>query len=197
MFDLFPQLIIFLALAAIVVILARRLPKLQEIEVNKETQKKPTNILLAKFLAFWKRSFLAFKFFSVDIFRKLYRKTKEIREKRKIIPQSEKEIKELVSTPPPIEKIKVVAQDEIVGLLERAAKFFGSGNFGEAERTYIEIIKKDPKNFYAYKGLGKLYLKQGNLKDAKASFEEALKLKPGDLEAINGLEEIKSKMPSC
>lgn len=197
MFNLFPQLIIFFAVVAIIVIIVRRLPKLSEVkaeEKKSEFKKKATN-LFEKFINFCKKFLSAFKNFSVSIFKKLYLRAQEIKEKKEKAPQMEKEVKELVTTASPTEKLKITTQDEIIDLLQKAAKFFGSGRFSDCEKIYIEVIKKDPKNLHAYKGLGKLYLKQGNLTDAKASFEEALKLKPGDFEAREKLKETENKIP--
>lgn len=81
--------------------------------------------------------------------------------------------------------------NKVIDLLEQASNLFGSGQYPEAEKTYIEIIKLDPRNFRAYKGLGKIYVRQNNTPDAVASFEQALKLSPGDEEAVEELKKLK------
>lgn len=195
MFNLFPQLIILLSLVAIIVILIRRIPRLKEIKIEERQKEKTTHPLLYKSFNILKKLLTILKNFSLNIFKKLYQRVKEIKERKETKPKTEKEVKELVIAPLPAEKTKAVPYDEIIGLLEKAAKFFGSGNFSEAEKTYIEIIKKDSKNARAYKGLGNLYLKQGNFKDAKSSFEQVLKINPNDQEAKIEIKVIESKMP--
>ncbi|MEW6408136.1 MAG: tetratricopeptide repeat protein [Patescibacteria group bacterium] len=195
MFNLFPQLIILLSLVAIIVIFIRRIPKLKEVKIEEKPKEKTTHPFFYKLFNIFKKLLTILKDFSLNIFRRLYQSAKEIKEKKETKLKAEKEVKELVTTLLPAEKTKAVFYDEI-SLFEKAAKFFGSGNFSEAEKTYIEIIKKDPKNVRAYKGLGQIYLKQRNFKDAKAAFEEVLKIDPQDQEIKTELKVIESKMPT-
>lgn len=194
MFNLFPQLIILLSLVAIIVILIRQIPKLKEVKIEEKSQKKTTRLFFYKLFNIFKKLLIVLKDFSLNIFRKLYQKVKEIKEKKDAKLKTQKEVKELVATPSLAKKTRAVPYDEF-SLFEKAAKFFGSGNFSEAEKTYIEIIKKDPKNIQAYKNLGNLYLKQGNLRDAMSSFEQVLKINPNDQEAKTEIKVIESKMP--
>lgn len=73
-----------------------------------------------------------------------------------------------------------IDQEQIVDLLADAAKNFGGKKYKDAEKNYIEIIKLDPKNIRAYKGLAELYELQGSFDDAIASIDFASKLDPLD-----------------
>lgn len=88
---------------------------------------------------------------------------------------------------------KVVAAEKIFDLLEKAALNFGAGKFKEAERNYIEVIKIDPRNLRAYKGLAGIYESQRNFRDAISSLEEVLKRDPLDKEVSLKLMELRKK----
>lgn len=191
MFNFLPQIIIILALAAIIIIIARKWPfvtKIAEVEartkINTAPKKEKGIGRLVHILKFLGRRFYEFTFF---VFKRLLYQFEKLKKKRPA--KSEvKAVSDLVSGKPVIRQI--TNEEKIIDLLEQAAKFFGSGNYKKAEETYIEIIKLDPKNIRAYKGLGRMYKKQGNLKDAKASFEHVLQIKPGDSEAREELKNI-------
>ncbi|MBU1167150.1 tetratricopeptide repeat protein [Patescibacteria group bacterium] len=90
--------------------------------------------------------------------------------------------------------ISEVSKEKMVDLLEKAAKELGASKFKEAEKNYIEVIKLDPKNIRAFKGLGELYEKQKNFKDSIASYEEVIKRDPLDSEASRKLMELRPKL---
>jgi Flp pilus assembly protein TadD len=187
MFNFLPQILIILALAAIIVIIVRKFPKTGEIAKKEErkesvSSKKAEKIGRAKSILRLLGN--RFRAFTVFIFKRSFYQFTKLRKKK---PAEVETVSHLVSEKPVIRQ--ATNEDKILDLLEQAAKFFGSGNFQKAEETYIEIIKLDPKNIRAYKGLGKIYKKQGNTKDAKASFEQVVRIKPGDSEAR---EELKS-----
>lgn len=73
-----------------------------------------------------------------------------------------------------------IDQEKIVDLLADAAKNLGGKLYKEAEENYIEIIKLDPKNIRAYKGLAEIYELQGSYDDAISSIDFASKLDPLD-----------------
>lgn len=60
----------------------------------------------------------------------------------------------------------------------------------QEEKELINRIAKNPKDKEAYLGLGKLYLKQGNLEDAEASLIQVLKLDPENRRAKRLLDKI-------
>ncbi|MDQ0287734.1 tetratricopeptide (TPR) repeat protein/uncharacterized protein YegL [Desulfofundulus luciae] len=58
--------------------------------------------------------------------------------------------------------------------LELAVKYLSEGKFEEAVLAYNEVLKIDPKNLPAYKGLGKAYTLQGYYEEAKRVYEQGL-----------------------
>ena len=56
-----------------------------------------------------------------------------------------------------------------------------------AERLFIEVIKTNPREAEAYRGLGKTYLAMEKLKEAKETFEFLAKLKPDEDRVYNYL----------
>lgn len=206
MFDFFPQIVIILSIAVIVVILARAFPRLEKVKIDKEREKKRIYNFFRQIYGFFqkvavfsKKIIHILKIVSFNFSQKIYHKIKRIREERKAKIKAEKERKELTSKSLGKEGLKLsdgsIPSKEIINLQEKAKKFLEEKNFPEAEKIYLEIIKRDPQNIDAYKGLGQVYLKQNNLKDAKASFEYVLKIKPDDKEAKIELRVIESKMP--
>lgn len=49
---------------------------------------------------------------------------------------------------------------EVVDMLSKANESFVAGDYEAAEKTYLDVIKKDPRNFSAYRSLGEVYLLQ-------------------------------------
>ncbi|MDH4358892.1 MAG: tetratricopeptide repeat protein [Candidatus Berkelbacteria bacterium] len=58
----------------------------------------------------------------------------------------------------------------------KAEELFSKKQYISAEKWYLEVIKKDPKNSKVYSRLGTIYLEQRNFQDAKEAFEEAIRL---------------------
>src|SRR5207245_2181820 len=56
-----------------------------------------------------------------------------------------------------------------------------------ALEQFKKAVKEDPKNAYAYKGLGLTYAQLGKLSDAVASFRKALELNPYYVDVRNDL----------
>ncbi|MBU1118465.1 tetratricopeptide repeat protein [Patescibacteria group bacterium] len=90
----------------------------------------------------------------------------------------------------------LVSGEKVVDLLERGAKDLGAGNFGEAEKKYIEVIKMNPRNTRAYKGLAEVFEKQKNYTDAISSLRQVEKLDPLDYEVGKKITELQSKLKS-
>jgi Tfp pilus assembly protein PilF len=59
------------------------------------------------------------------------------------------------------------------------------GQTEQAERLYLEIIKKSPNNPAPYHRLAVLYAKRGKVKEAEENFSRALALKPDDPELLS------------
>jgi Flp pilus assembly protein TadD len=59
------------------------------------------------------------------------------------------------------------------------------GQTAQAERLYLEIAKKSPKNPAPYHRLGVMYAKQGKVPQAEEHFSRALALKPDSAELLS------------
>lgn len=195
MFDFIPQLVIVIALVAIIIIVARKSLKTADVK-GEDLKKKESKewLLLKKAVRIFivKVREISLKVFRLLTFR--FKKAKEdVKHKATASPeeQDEEELSKLAEEKPTAaEQAPMADADEIVDLIEKASGYYGKGDFEAAEKVYIEIISKDPKNHRAYKGLGKIYKRQRNFKDAEASFKQVLKLEPGDQEAKQELKEL-------
>lgn len=68
---------------------------------------------------------------------------------------------------------KAVSSDTspvVQSLLKSAVVATENGEFAEAERVYLEILKQDRHQFQAYRGLGELYMRQRAWPQAKETF---------------------------
>lgn len=194
MFNFFPQIIILLSLAGIIVIIARKFPALAEVE-KKRLEQEPSlnkNIFREKI----KILGLGIKKFSLVVFRHLFIQIAKIRsffrETRKTPSLIQKQLKNLIiKKPSPGEEVP--KPDTSVSpqvLLSKASDLIKEDKLDEAEKIYIEVLKKDPKNIKAYESLGKIYLKRHNFGDAKAAFRQVRKLDPNNRNALIQLKKL-------
>jgi len=58
----------------------------------------------------------------------------------------------------------------------KAEELFSKKQYISAEKWYLEVVKKDPKNSKVYSRLGTIYLDQRNFEDAKEAFKESIRL---------------------
>jgi protein O-GlcNAc transferase len=70
-------------------------------------------------------------------------------------------------------------------LCNQAAGCHQRGQFGEAERLYLQILQADPRNFFAYHMLGILRSQQGRNGEALELIGAAVKINPGSTEALS------------
>lgn len=81
-------------------------------------------------------------------------------------------------------KIKKKNEPEVIveknqdPLMEKAEELFFKKQYISAEKWYLEVVKKDPRNPKIYSRLGLIYISQKNYKDAISCLEEANKLDP-------------------
>lgn len=177
MYNLIPQFLVIISLAAILVILGKKLPSALGTmkEGGLESELDSSLSLGGKFpqidASKYQRHFfvLAEKFlrrsviFSLKVGNLAHRWMRTVKERS--------------------EKIPIPYLDELTR--ERSEE-----SFTEREKEFIEMIRKNPKNSDAYRGLGDLYLEEGNSRDARLSFAEVLKLSPEDEYAKEKLAEI-------
>ena len=67
-------------------------------------------------------------------------------------------------------------QRELEPNFQKAEDLFKKKQYISAEKWYLEVVKKDPKNSKVYSRLGTIYLDQRNFEDAKEAFKESIRL---------------------
>ncbi|MCL4387043.1 tetratricopeptide repeat protein [Patescibacteria group bacterium] len=85
-------------------------------------------------------------------------------------------------------------EDEIKENLKKAERLLKAGANKNCEKVFLQVLKNDPKNKEAYKGLAKLYLNEGNPKEAVLSLEKIIALDEKDDAAWNNLGFVYSEM---
>lgn len=182
-----PQALIIIALAVIVVIVVRKLPKTAKLEAefaaqkasevasgNAPKKKLPKFPILTKVgpgLKVVGRSMT-----------KSGRKLKElvVRGRLKevlLIAARKRSKKDMVSASKLAAKSSAELTDTeqtILKLLREAEDYARQANWSAAEKVYINVVTVAPKTIEAYLGLGDLYLKQKNWNDAAESYKVAL-----------------------
>lgn len=202
-YSLFPLILIFVSLAAIVVIVARKFPPLSALDVEKLPEVKQARVKEEiKFQKFWQslnnfghrlqKRLRCFGFFITawQFLQKRFRITVhhwQEKYQKSIIAEVRQALKEARA----IQDEKKIRGKEsplpTTDLLKPAEEAVEKGDLSAAERYYIEAIKFDPKNLEAYRGLGKVYLAMKKYREARETFEFLLKLQPDDDRAYNRL----------
>lgn len=77
------------------------------------------------------------------------------------------------------DEMEVFADNSQDPLMEKAEELFFKKQYISAEKWYLEVIKKEPRNPKIYSRLGLIYINQKNYKDAICCLEEASKIEPG------------------
>ena len=190
MYSIFPFVLIILSLAIIIIVVVRRFPQLtlldvdsipevkverKKIELLKKRLAKESAVVDAKRREMMKPVIQKFKEIQL-VFRiyvgKVHQRLLEYNKKKKELRESNKE----------------VVNSNI--LLQSAETALNQKDFDTAETKFIDAIKIDPKNAAAYRGLGQVYLQNGELEEAREAFEFILKLNPDDDDAMVKLAEI-------
>lgn len=72
------------------------------------------------------------------------------------------------------------ASEMVEARLRAAERLAEEDRYEEAEQVYIDVIRMDNKHAGAYRGLGKVYMKNGQHTEAEETFKFLLKLTPDD-----------------
>ncbi len=78
---------------------------------------------------------------------------------------------------------KVRHETLVKQLMFEAHRDFEQEDYDTAEKRYLAVLRQDPKNIEAYKGLAKVYQQQGQLLEAKETYQFVLQIDPTDEEA--------------
>jgi tetratricopeptide (TPR) repeat protein len=85
------------------------------------------------------------------------------------------------------------ASDDAVQMNIEAYNLDAAGNTAQAEKVWLECIKKYPKFEWAYGNLGDVYVQQGKFTEGDALLTEALEINPNYVNALLHLAESKCK----
>ncbi|KAK6200408.1 uncharacterized protein RJT21DRAFT_121309 [Scheffersomyces amazonensis] len=83
---------------------------------------------------------------------------------------------------------------EVRSNLSQANEAFVRNDLQVAQNLYLEVIKKDPKNFNAYKTLGEIYKQQGKLNDCCNCWLLAANIHPWDSQFWGNVGELSSQL---
>lgn len=191
---LIPELIIILALAGIIIIVAKKFPEVAKIKVESKNKEK----------SIFSKAGKKILNFSVNIIKSIFIKIINLKNLKNIIKKEKEkniqekkvvEIKKFFAKKPktksilPADKTKTTSA---ISLRAKAELLTGKKDYKQAEKAYLELIKKDSKDIIAYKGLGKIYFLQKILNDAQDAYEMAVKLNPDDLESQTEIYKIRN-----
>ncbi|MEK7158264.1 MAG: tetratricopeptide repeat protein, partial [Patescibacteria group bacterium] len=170
---------LFLAFAAVVDLLRKKIPALRNVNVStipreQEAQKKRelleerlrrklienrTRVRQALISPVWKRG--------RDLFWSFYNR----------IVKLEKKYRQLAEKMPAAE-VGAETKRNVLSMIAEAGEMMLGGEFVDAEKKLIQVISLDHQNVDAYMMLGELYLRQSDFAHAREVFEFALKLSP-------------------
>lgn len=174
MFTIIPLIIIIISLGVILVIAARHMPNVVNLEVNEipeEREARLKSAILEQRLfrkiynIFNKINFLALPIFG--FFNKIYQKGYT---RLKILERFYK-FHSASPLPDSAEKNDLRIQE----LSEKAGQALLDGDFKSAEANYLSLIKINPHQPEGFEGLGRTYLKMGEWEQAEETFTHVTK----------------------
>lgn len=65
---------------------------------------------------------------------------------------------------------------KVADMMDEAKKLAAAGRFSDAEREYVRVIRKDPRNAEAYERLGEMYMEDRQYGKAKETFNFLVKI---------------------
>ncbi len=163
MYSFFPQVLIIVSIVGIIVIVLRKVPQVAGFATREELRALPQKLWL------------------------------ELKKLAKKLGQYVLEVKELSARQNFLEKFRRArlqiprpslrffrSPDSPEFYLQQAQADLEKENYAEAERKFIKVIEKDPKNEAAFAGLGKLYLALKKFEEAAETYKFLLKYYPGN-----------------
>lgn len=179
MYNFFPQLIIILSVAGILVIIIRKIPVLSKEEMA------------------WEQEEIILKRRWVFLQQRLNYSIKKLRRNIEILKQKKYFKSFLGFLEKTLRKIRVLSlkiDNKISGWIEKLKR---AQDIAE-EKKWIKIIANDSQNIEAYKKLGEFYFQRKDYEKAKESFKKVLSLNSHDEEArerLKELERLKEHLP--
>lgn len=186
-YDILPIIVIIISLAIIVFILIKKIPKVAKIDleripqeaqgqVKKELLEQRVTRKLSNFGRWIRPLGQKGKVFFIDYFNKFKNKISDWEYK-----YGEKHRESFKKQPQALKKEGGILLDEAKSLMK-------AGRARKAEEKYLKVVSIDPRNIFAYAGLGEIYYKNQELEGAKEAMEYVVKLAEngyGELEATD------------
>jgi tetratricopeptide (TPR) repeat protein len=173
MYSFFPQALIVVSIAGIVVIILRKVPGVAELFT-----KTPFRSLPKKIWEVWGKEFWQWLSGSIQKVWRLALEVKEISKKPGFNLQNFARLS-LTKFHIPKPSLGFLKRPDSLGFfLAGAQKSLEQEDYQEAERLFIKVLKKDQGNEQAFAGLGKLYLAQKKFEEAAETFKFLIKHHP-------------------
>ena len=67
---------------------------------------------------------------------------------------------------------------EVVNLFNRGCNQLDKGDYEQASKSFISVLKLDTEHYEALTGLGRCFIEMGRREEARRCFEKALKINP-------------------
>lgn len=179
-------LLIVVPLAVIIVIIVRKFPQLSLLDVEnlpevkagkkkEEVLRKRAEARAAQKRYQWLQKLqpMAHKLKGIQKKFRTYVGTIE----RRVVRERQKSIEEGAR------EVKGAKKESARTMVQQAEHFRQLNDLEAAEKKYLSVIKLDPKNVDAYRGLGSVYMKQEQWPEAKETFQFVLQLDPGNADA--------------
>ncbi len=178
--DLAVLIFFLVALAVVVVIVGRKIPRLVSLDVTtlpKERSAIVKDMLVARRLE--RKVRVAFRKFQVaagPIFQRFARHVQSLMQR---VERKEREYQQRARAQN--STAGETSPTQLQNLLASAAALVKGGEYAKAEQQYIEIVGIAPGCAEAFEGLSILYLQQKDFVHAEESLRHAIKLKPNDV----------------
>ncbi len=192
-YSFIPFLLIIISLGTIIMIIIRKFPQLSLLDIDnlpevKEELKKDEYIKKHAEKKVAEKKKLITKNFSPVVQRAKevqlsFRKYVGVIERKAVQKLSEKR-----KNKPMREQFEQV--NEMKMMLQEATQSAERGDYENAEAKFIAVIRMDPKNVAAYRGLGDVYYAQKQLKEAKETYTFLIQVDPDDEHSLVKLAEI-------
>lgn len=177
--DLVALIVFLVALAVVVAIVGRKVPRLVSLDVTtlpKERSAIMKDMLVAQRLERKVRlAFQKLQSATGPIFQRFGRHVKSLMQR---VETKEREYQLRARSQNAADGETSLTQ--LQNLLASAAALVKEGEYAKAERQYIEIVGIAPGCAEAFEGLGVLYLRQKDFVHAEESLQHAIKLAPDD-----------------
>lgn len=200
-YTIIPEIIVLAAIAAVIVLVLRRLPATKKIadaepaepprdQVRRDRRKIVFKLKSENFTRWrqertrsltttWKKAVG----WLVGLFSRRQSLNEPVKGQTARVVEAKREIakkteakKEMAAPPAAVARLSEADQAKIRDLSWEARKAVKKDDYAAAEKFYLEVLKIDENNGDVYKGLGAVYTKQKNFSDAATAYKQAVRL---------------------